>query len=323
MSTLKTILSTAALLALATTSEAKTLLVPSQHRTIQAAVNNASPGDTIEIASGRYAEDVVVSHRDHLTLRSSAIRGSTVIRSIALDNSDWLWLERLEFDGSSRAVSLWNCDRATLQDCRFRNSRTGLASHGSDLMTLLRCDFEASVSNAVSIASASGLEIDRCTFAAGADLSLRYVYMPILSQNRMDHAGLVALHGCHRALLFDNELVETMMRVRWSSQVTVRYNESQGQTGNAIGLVLEQCLGAMLDENYFWDMREGIQVIGGGSHTLHENSIRNSRAYGIRLWSVGNRLEMNGATNSGVLDLWDANPAANSYFKNNFGTSNL
>ena len=48
---------------------AETLSVPKDFPTIQAAVNAAGPGDVVEIASGKYAEDVFVSGKTGLTIR--------------------------------------------------------------------------------------------------------------------------------------------------------------------------------------------------------------------------------------------------------------
>lgn len=49
-------------------ARADTLSVPSQHGTIQAAVDAAAPGDVIVVAAGEYAENVVVADAEALTI---------------------------------------------------------------------------------------------------------------------------------------------------------------------------------------------------------------------------------------------------------------
>jgi hypothetical protein len=60
---LRTAAGAVALVAAAPLSLADTLHVPADHATIQAAVDAASPGDTIEVAPGRYIENVLVTKR--------------------------------------------------------------------------------------------------------------------------------------------------------------------------------------------------------------------------------------------------------------------
>ena len=44
------------------------LIVPTQYPTIQQAVNAASSGDTIEISTGNYVENINISAKDNLTM---------------------------------------------------------------------------------------------------------------------------------------------------------------------------------------------------------------------------------------------------------------
>jgi parallel beta-helix repeat protein len=53
-----------------------TLRVPSQYRTIQAAVNAAKPGDTIALAAGRFTQQVTI--RKRLTLKGASVNSTTV-----------------------------------------------------------------------------------------------------------------------------------------------------------------------------------------------------------------------------------------------------
>jgi pectinesterase len=64
------------ILALAVSATAATRSVPSQYSTIQAAVNAAAAGDTINIANGTYAEQVNISSaKNNLTLNGASQTG--------------------------------------------------------------------------------------------------------------------------------------------------------------------------------------------------------------------------------------------------------
>ena len=115
-----------ALIALILTSagaQAETLSVPKDFPTIQAAVNAAGPGDVVEIASGEYAEDVVVSGKTGLTIRgkgkatlnADGFAGTALAFSVCSD----LRVEDLRFTASDRAISLLNCNGVLLADLRI------------------------------------------------------------------------------------------------------------------------------------------------------------------------------------------------------------
>src|SRR5207253_1609481 len=53
-----------------------TLRVPSQYRTIQAALNAAKSGETIAVAPGRFTQQVTI--RKHLTLTGAGINSTTI-----------------------------------------------------------------------------------------------------------------------------------------------------------------------------------------------------------------------------------------------------
>ncbi len=75
-------------LALALPARAETFKVPKQHATIQAALDAAGPGDTVEIAPGAYAENLVISPgRDGLTLRA---KGSVYLDAHQGDTGLWV-----------------------------------------------------------------------------------------------------------------------------------------------------------------------------------------------------------------------------------------
>ena len=67
------------------TAAQATIYVPDHYSTIQAAVNAASPGDTVIVRNGVYTENVKIS-TDHLNVRSENGAGATIIQAATPDN---------------------------------------------------------------------------------------------------------------------------------------------------------------------------------------------------------------------------------------------
>ena len=75
-----------------------TLYVPSGYATIQAAVNAASPGDTIMVAAGTYAENVAVA-KANLTLQSASKWGAIIKPTTAGSNAIYITANGVTVDG--------------------------------------------------------------------------------------------------------------------------------------------------------------------------------------------------------------------------------
>jgi parallel beta-helix repeat protein len=71
------------LLATAHPAVAATLRVPEDHKTIQAAINTAQPGDTVQVAAGRYSERI-------------SVRAGIIVRSAGEDSKGKAGLKRAE-----------------------------------------------------------------------------------------------------------------------------------------------------------------------------------------------------------------------------------
>ena len=67
-------------------ASASTIYVPDDYSTIQAAVNAASPGDTIIVRDGTYTENVKVDKK-RLTIRSQNGPDSTIVLAEDQDDS--------------------------------------------------------------------------------------------------------------------------------------------------------------------------------------------------------------------------------------------
>jgi len=77
--------------------QAKTLLVPSQYTTIQAAINAAGLGDRIEVAAGVYTENLTIAQNDLRIVGAGA--GQTILQAVASSS-----VPVVQFHGVDRSV---------------------------------------------------------------------------------------------------------------------------------------------------------------------------------------------------------------------------
>lgn len=108
------------------------LPVPSQHPTIQAAVNAAQRGDVIEVSPGSYPELVLISNKDSIILRTT---GQVTVRGFKLQQSHRIPIKGFVIDATGTGKSgiemmggnNQNSD-VTIEACEIKNS--GNDHHG-------------------------------------------------------------------------------------------------------------------------------------------------------------------------------------------------
>lgn len=155
-----------AVLLLATSAWADTLLVPEQHRTIQTAIEAAEDGDVISIRAGRYGQDVTISGMTNLTLVG---RGPVTImaadRGLLAENSTGLTLSKLRFDNGFICVQIRNCEDVLLEKFQVKNAvRDGVFVMGSTNVRIEKGKVKDCTNDGVSLAD--GNPDDPVTFSS-------------------------------------------------------------------------------------------------------------------------------------------------------------
>ena len=170
-----------------TASAAATIYVPDDYSTIQAAVDAASPGDTILVASGNYTENIDVSTAN-LTIQSENGANSTIVQAANTTDhvfevtADYVNLSGFAITGASEggvaAVYLQGVASCSVSHNIFSNNWVGVfllnsngnaveqnlvSSHGLDGILLQSSHYNTICENIVSD-SVGGIRLGYSTF---------------------------------------------------------------------------------------------------------------------------------------------------------------
>lgn len=261
-----------AALLLATPVRAETLKVPKQFATIQEAVDQAQPGDTVLIAAGRYVENVFVPvGKTGLTLRGTG---------------------RVQVDGHLGAgggdVVLVEATDVTLSRLVLRHgTASGLRATNASGLLVERCEFLDNEARAVE-ASGDGITI-RASRALGNDGGFA-----IAGAGARLEGCLVQQDGDKGIAVAGADALVTRCRV---SNVT----DGEGIAVSGERAVISRNVVELIDQR-------GI-VVGGNDARIEKNRVAHTAERGIELFGsgivvVGNRVE--GIAEDGIFVSGDA-----------------
>ncbi len=132
-----------ALALLAAPAGADTLKVPGDFATIQAAIDAAQPGDTIDVAKGTYAEAVVFLARTNITMRGKGfprIDGGGGAVPLCIDGStDITILGFVLANGAPASVDVAGSTRATILKCTIDGGTTGIRATQCSELVIAKC----------------------------------------------------------------------------------------------------------------------------------------------------------------------------------------
>ena len=170
----------ALVLVLPARAAAETLLVPQVHATIQAAVDAAADGDTIQVKGGTYPEAVLVSGKTNLVLTG---KGKVVIdppdgqAGLTLQGCTGCTVEKIRvLGGQPFGFLLDGCTGGTLLKCRTEaSSGDGIRLDDCDGVTIFLCTVKSAGGDGISLSGGAATPTDNCSvrenkvFTAGED----------------------------------------------------------------------------------------------------------------------------------------------------------
>lgn len=98
------------------------LHVPGDFATIQAAVDAASKGDTVQVAAGTYNEQVLIDGQSHIQLKgkNATLQGSAAGIGIKVIDSDHIRIEGFIVDGYNTGIVLDNTHHSRIHNVEIR-----------------------------------------------------------------------------------------------------------------------------------------------------------------------------------------------------------
>jgi hypothetical protein len=155
----------------------QTRLVPGQYPTVQAAIDAAQTGDTIQIAPGTYCESVQIAGKD-IVLRSNDPNDPNVTEQTVVEGN-----------GKDPVVKLQNgTERCVLAGLTIRGGGTGIWCSGGS-PAIRNCQILQNAGSGVELLSGAKPAIDHCVIATNGGLGVKMV----LPQTR---GSVPALFNC-------------------------------------------------------------------------------------------------------------------------------
>lgn len=331
--------------------------VPQQYATIQAAVDDAGPGDVVLISPGVHPETVTIIGKQDLVLRGkgkAVIDAGGAAAAILLQGTNDVRIENLRLrnavvgvdanlcgdlvvegcrvtDVTGSALHLEFCAGARVTGCRIAGSE----SHGILLRDSTGCLVDGCrISNVAFYAIAMsgsahsivGNEVEQCgSYGVRVGLSMTAATSCLVAENRIESVGgtgVLVTNWSTDASVIDNVLVDTGGDGVYANPAC----DGAVVAGNVIRRVADSGVeihaeDAVVAENRVKSAADrGIDLTPNATGALVAgNRIKKPTAEGIRVAGSGNAFVGNEVKKSGGVALSDeAGPGANYYVGNSF-----
>ncbi|GAB4315900.1 MAG: right-handed parallel beta-helix repeat-containing protein [Candidatus Zixiibacteriota bacterium] len=304
------------LCAFSVTAYASTIRVApgASHQSLRAALSSASPGDTIRLGSGVYAEpgldiikpltiigdsaavidaggkgEAVRVLSDDVTIRNVTIRGSGV-----------------SFIDDNAGLRIEDVRRCTVEDCRFENNFFGIYLARSADCRILRnsivgsAETETRSGNGIHLWYCRDIVVDSNTISGHRDgIYFEFVVASRITHNRSTGNLRYGLHFMYSdsCLYAQNAFVRNnagvaVMYTRYVTMIDNTFDHNWGPS--SYGLLLKDITDSEVRDNQFRWNTVGIHIEGSNRLLIERNRFL-SNGWGMRLMasSIDNRIERN------------------------------
>ena len=271
-----------------------TIYVPDDYPTIQAAVDAASPSDTIIVRDGTYTENIDID-KDHLTIQSENGAEVTIVQaanpndSVFEVTSDYVNINGFTMKGAHTCyagIFIYHAGYCNIFNNICENNGLGIWLGYSDnnilhgnVMVLNRYNFGVGGDSYVN-------NIDSSNTVDG-----RPIYYLVDVDHRVidaaTNAGYVAVVNSTDIIVKDLTLANNGQGVLFVDTYNSKI-ENINTSKNEAGLSLIRSGKNIITTDYVSNNFLGIQIDGGGQNTIMNNTVNSSTNDGIVIWVSDN-----------------------------------
>jgi parallel beta-helix repeat protein len=260
----------------AKSSSCDVILVPQDYATIQQAIDKANPGDTIEVASGTYNEELKITKSVRLVgdgISKTILTGDKTIIFVDADNVE---IRGLSVRDGNYGIFLSYCQNAMLRDNEMSGNRWNFGVWGASVSEFVH-DIDSS--NKV-----DGKALYYWTNRNGGQVPKDAGYVALVNSTGVLVKDATLTSNEQGVLLVSttNSIVENVTAYgndegidsRWSSNNTIR--KSRFHTINWRAFYLDQSHNNSIYENTVLNSKYGLLVQSSTGNTFYHNNIVNN-----------------------------------------------
>ncbi len=253
-----------------TSVQSAVIHVPTDQPTVQAGIDIAAIGDTVQLAPGTYYENVTI---DKAVTLVGETQNSTIIDA---DSSGDCILVIAE----GAVIKNLSVQHGGIEDPHEDFWDSGIKIVGADNVLVEDCYIYANVKAGLSLTASSYCVIRGCFFYRNEVGILFFAdpYGPYINNASNQIIGNVVMVNSGVGILFEHSAAtyhtENIVRSNWIA-------------GNGIGMSMIMSQNNEVTYNYFylnieWGLLLAMCVSGGEYNTIHHNSFYNNNAYGVQ-----------------------------------------
>jgi LPXTG-motif cell wall-anchored protein len=300
---------------------------PGNYTTIQSAIDDANPGDTVFVFNGTYPEVVHINAPISLVGedKDTTIIGGNYDSSGIWIHSDWVNVTGITFtenDDWIDAISLMQVENCTIHNNTISHFLAGIGlseSHNNSI-----------TNNTITSSNGTGMSLFRSNdnLISGNNISMSYYYG-------------IGLIRSSRNTFTNNTMVENSFYVysgdleHWTTHTIDTSNTVNGKpvqywknaTGGTVPsgagqVILGNCTGVVVENQYVANTTVGMVLGLSSGNFIKNNTVLSSRLWGIHLAYSGENLVVNNtvAYNGDGFELDDSNN--NTFIGNNVSFNN-
>jgi parallel beta-helix repeat protein len=302
------------------------------YTTIQEAIDNANPGDTVYVYNGTYYENVVLNKTINLIGedRNTTIIDGIISKDVINVTVDWANISNFNVMGGKNGIMLYNTNNCSINNVYLSNNNNGLYLFRSFENIISGNHIEFNSEHAIYLYDSNKNHIDDTYFSSNQ----KCIYLFSSDDNNITNNNInnngYAFHllfsskndlsnnnvsNASRGVFLDSSLYNNIISNNLTSNTESIYLVSSSFnniTNNDIisnigdGIYISSGGGNYIKDNIIFDNSDNGILIDGATNNRVINNYLSNNKYGILLNSCSsNTLESNTMINNGVFILGD------------------